>query len=204
MTYASHTGAFASASGLVTGVGLGFHVIVGPTTVRLVFGQEACDDGQDNDGDGAIDCADIKCAAFLPCTFTPTVTPTTTASATPTATPTVTLTSSVTPTRTATVTVTPPSSPTATPSASPTPTLIMSPSCVGDCNGTHIVTIDELIRAVNIALGLGDIETCRAADANGNGVVEINELITAVNHALTGCPETAAAEGATRTGDRGA
>lgn len=60
--------------------------------------------------------------------------------------------------------------------------------CVGDCDGNGTVAINELIRGVNIALGLADVSTCAAMDANNNGLVAINELIQGVNNALNGCP----------------
>jgi hypothetical protein len=50
------------------------------------------------------------------------------------------------------------------------------------------VTIDDLIKAVNIALGSAAIDVCRSADVDGDGVVRINELIAAVTNSLTGCP----------------
>jgi hypothetical protein len=50
------------------------------------------------------------------------------------------------------------------------------------------VSINELILAVNVALGSQAAEVCAVADANGDGMVTINELITAVNNALNGCP----------------
>lgn len=64
--------------------------------------------------------------------------------------------------------------------------------CSGDCDGDGRVTIAELIRGVNLALGgtagggAGG-ETCAAFDANGDGRVTIGELIAAVNRALDGC-----------------
>ncbi|MBX3025798.1 Ig-like domain-containing protein [bacterium] len=59
--------------------------------------------------------------------------------------------------------------------------------CVGDCNGDGMVSIDELIRGVNIALGSQPVAACPSFDANGSGTVDIAELITAVNAALAGC-----------------
>ena len=61
------------------------------------------------------------------------------------------------------------------------------PDCAGDCDGDGSVSVSELIRAVNIALGNLDISQCTAIDGNGDGTVSINELIRAVNAALTGC-----------------
>ncbi len=62
--------------------------------------------------------------------------------------------------------------------------------CPGDCNGDGKVTINELITAVRIALGLATLSACPAADVNANQQAEINELIAAVNAALYGCPHT--------------
>jgi hypothetical protein len=79
----------------------------------------------------------------------------------PTATPTATVTNTPhqPPTATPTGDFTPPPSNTANPSASPTPTATPFAGCVGDCNGNGVVTIDELIRAVGISLGLADLDT---------------------------------------------
>jgi len=62
------------------------------------------------------------------------------------------------------------------------------PSCVGDCDGDHMVAISELITGVNIALGSADISTCPAFDPDHDGMVAISELVAAVNNALNGCP----------------
>ena len=59
--------------------------------------------------------------------------------------------------------------------------------CVGDCNGGGEVTVDEIIKGVNIALGNAALDTCPLFDADGSGDVTINELIVAVNNALKGC-----------------
>jgi hypothetical protein len=81
------------------------------------------------------------------------------------------------------------------PSATPTPTTTETPTpipptpavCVGDCDDSGTVTVDELIRGVNIALGLVPLDNCGSFDANGNGGVTVNELVQAVNAALEGC-----------------
>ena len=49
------------------------------------------------------------------------------------------------------------------------------------------MTIDELLVAVNIALGSAPYSACVNADADGDGSVLINDLIAAVNVALQGC-----------------
>jgi len=59
---------------------------------------------------------------------------------------------------------------------------------VGDCNGDGSVTIDELIRGVNILLERIDVSTCMAMDADGDGSVTVDEIVIAVGFALDGCP----------------
>src|SRR6185369_15410003 len=61
-------------------------------------------------------------------------------------------------------------------------------ACIGDCNADRQVTIDELVRAVNIALDLSPLATCSACDASHDGHVTVDELVRAVNAALSGCP----------------
>jgi hypothetical protein len=60
--------------------------------------------------------------------------------------------------------------------------------CVGDCDGSGDVSINELITMVDIALGNQSVSACTAGDADNSGTIEINEIITAVNSALNGCP----------------
>lgn len=82
--------------------------------------------------------------------------------------------------------------PTASPplsSATPTPTPRPSepPSCVGDCNANGEVTVDELVRAVNIALGVLDDDACPAFGLDGDDDLTIDLLVRAVNALLNGC-----------------
>jgi hypothetical protein len=106
---------------------------------------------------------------------------------TPTATP---PSPTATPSRTATPPLPPTSSATATRSPTPPTGTITPPgtACPGDCDGNGAVTINELILAVNIALGNAAPETCPAANTNGDQSVSVNELIAAVNASLNGCP----------------
>jgi hypothetical protein len=60
--------------------------------------------------------------------------------------------------------------------------------CIGDCDDNGQVTIDELIKMVNVALGDADVSECEAGDADGSGEVTVDELVRAVNAALGGCP----------------
>ena len=59
--------------------------------------------------------------------------------------------------------------------------------CVGDCDGSGEVTVDEIVTLVNIALGSAASSACTAGDSDGNGSIEINEIIKAVNNAADGC-----------------
>ena len=61
------------------------------------------------------------------------------------------------------------------------------PTCLGDCSGNAVVTIDELIRLVNIALDNQPITACGEGDRDFNRRVTIDELVTAVRAALEGC-----------------
>jgi hypothetical protein len=58
---------------------------------------------------------------------------------------------------------------------------------VGDCDDSGAVTVEEVIKGVNIALGSAMLDTCQQSDADGTRTVTINELIIAVNNALSGC-----------------
>lgn len=73
------------------------------------------------------------------------------------------------------------------PTDTPSPTIPAVRPCVGDCNGDGMLSISELIRGVNIALGSADVSSCASFDRDGNGQVSINELIQAVQAALGGC-----------------
>jgi aspartate/methionine/tyrosine aminotransferase len=61
------------------------------------------------------------------------------------------------------------------------------PVCSGDCDEHGSVSIDELVRSVNVALGSLAVADCIAADPNADASVMINELIAAVSNALLGC-----------------
>ena len=59
-----------------------------------------------------------------------------------------------------------------------------APLCVGDCSGDGRVTIVDIIRLVDIALGHADPSK---GDPNRDGEITIDEIVAAVNSALTGC-----------------
>jgi cysteine-rich repeat protein len=68
------------------------------------------------------------------------------------------------------------------------PTLFVAQSpCVGDCNADRHVTIEEILKGVNIALGRAQLADCTAFDRDHDTTVTIDEIIAAVNEALSGC-----------------
>ena len=121
----------------------------------------------------------------LPPSPLPTSTPTLTPSPLPTSTPTL----PPSPLPTSTPPLTPSSPPTFTPTVTPpsTATPTSTPVCVGDCGRDGSVTIEELVKMVNIALDNALVTGCSAGDANGDGEITIDEILKAVNHTLNGC-----------------
>ncbi len=78
--------------------------------------------------------------------------------------------------------------PSCTPQPTPTPAAL---SCVGDCDANGGVTVDEIVRLVNIALnGETRPSTCPgvAQWCTGPAGIEITCLVAAVDNALSGCP----------------
>jgi hypothetical protein len=86
-------------------------------------------------------------------------------------------------------TVTPTPMPTRTPTQPPvTSTPIDTDStCVGSCSGEGEVTVSDLVKMVNIALGTAPLSSCPAGDARGSGKITVDEIVAAVNSALNGC-----------------
>jgi hypothetical protein len=87
-------------------------------------------------------------------------------------------------------TLTPSATPTEMPTTAPTPTVTAARACVGDCDITSNVTVDEIVRCVSIALGTQSMQDCAACDRDRSATVTVDEIITAVNNALNGCPST--------------
>jgi hypothetical protein len=69
----------------------------------------------------------------------------------------------------------------------PTPTVSPGLDCVGDCDGDDLVTINEIVTMINIALGNATSSACAAGDPDGKGGITIDEIIAAVGRALNGC-----------------
>jgi hypothetical protein len=80
--------------------------------------------------------------------------------------------------------------PTATPTntiGDPTPTATQGGGCTGDCDGDGSVTVDEIVRGVNIGLGTRPVEDCLPFDRDGSGTVTVDEIVEAIGNALNGC-----------------
>ncbi len=60
--------------------------------------------------------------------------------------------------------------------------------CVGDCDGSGSVSINEVVRMVNIALGRQALALCPAGDNNEDGAITVDEIVAAVEYLLRGCP----------------
>lgn len=71
---------------------------------------------------------------------------------------------------------------------SATPTHGVNPNdllpCAGDCNDDETVSVDELVRAVTIALGAAATDVCLAIDNNNDGFATVDELVRSVGNAL--------------------
>jgi len=117
--------------------------------------------------------------ATAPATPLATNTPGATASATRTEAATPAATDTATATRT-------PAPPTASATATATATTA-AVSCIGDCNHSNEITVNELITGVSIALGSLPSSSCPAF-ACAHGEVDVSCLIAGVNAALNGCP----------------
>lgn len=63
-----------------------------------------------------------------------------------------------------------------------------TPRCTGDCDGDGIVTVDEVLTGVSIALGGTDLAACPTFDVNGTGMVTVDALVQSVAYALNECP----------------
>jgi len=65
--------------------------------------------------------------------------------------------------------------------------IALPPACAGDCDGSRLTTIDEILTGIGIALGDRPLAVCRAFDRDGNGHVAINDIVAAIRAALDGC-----------------
>ena len=71
-------------------------------------------------------------------------------------------------------------------SPGPTPTPPLG-ACIGDCDLSGAVSVEELVTGVNIALGRASLTSCAAADVNDDKRLTVDELVAAVAAALRSC-----------------
>ncbi|GBD24973.1 hypothetical protein HRbin30_00287 [bacterium HR30] len=60
-------------------------------------------------------------------------------------------------------------------------------SCVGDCDSSGSVSVNEIVRMVNVALGRQAVALCSAGDRDGDGRITVDEVVAAVDSLLRGC-----------------
>jgi len=68
-----------------------------------------------------------------------------------------------------------------------TVSVTVTQSCPGDCGDVGVVTVDELIVGVSMALGAQPLAACPSFDRDGDGAVTVDELLAAIDAALNGC-----------------
>ena len=61
--------------------------------------------------------------------------------------------------------------------------------CAGDCDWDSEVTVDELVKGANIALGTAPLSACEMFDRDGSRRVTVDELVSGIGNALHGCVE---------------
>jgi Zn-dependent metalloprotease len=59
--------------------------------------------------------------------------------------------------------------------------------CVGDCSANGLVTTNEIVLGINVALGQKPLDACRTFDADRDGAISIAELLKSVVDAMDGC-----------------
>lgn len=59
--------------------------------------------------------------------------------------------------------------------------------CLGDVDTDSVVTVDEVLLAVNILLGRQPLTDSPSLDADGSASVEVSEVVCVVRNALLGC-----------------
>jgi hypothetical protein len=62
------------------------------------------------------------------------------------------------------------------------------PSCIGDCDRSGAVSVDELIFSVNVAFGRAAVDLCDGIDKSRDGEVSVDELVESVGNSMGGCP----------------
>lgn len=67
------------------------------------------------------------------------------------------------------------------------PATTFGQDCAGDCDDSGHVTVNEVVKTVNMALGTMPMAVCPSVDMNDDEQVEITEVIGAVDSSIRGC-----------------
>lgn len=59
--------------------------------------------------------------------------------------------------------------------------------CPGDCDGDEIVSVPEVLRGLDVALGRQPLSICPSSDIDASEIVTVDELIAIVHVVLHGC-----------------
>lgn len=154
--------------------------VVGPNSSKTFFRSDSpgifefAVMAYDGRGFASIDSVQIEVAETFSPTPTPSASPTETPTASPTPTPTVSPISTSTPTDNPSPTLTPTSTATAA-----------AGFCSSDVGQDAPITVADIVKGVNIALGALSVDDCPAFDSNGDWRVTIDELIQGVNRLLS-------------------
>jgi hypothetical protein len=73
-------------------------------------------------------------------------------------------------------------------SAGATVVSLVSRRCVGDCNGDGRVTVDDIVAALNVALGNTPLSSCPGGGTDRERHITVVAILAAANNALNGCP----------------
>jgi hypothetical protein len=65
--------------------------------------------------------------------------------------------------------------------------VLVSGGCNGSCDYSGQVTVNDILKMVNIALGNDGVASCPAGDINADSQITVDEILGAVNKALSGC-----------------
>jgi len=66
--------------------------------------------------------------------------------------------------------------------------LLIASSCIGDCDVSDLVTIDEVVALVNAARGRAGAGICQSGDANFDNQITLDEVVSAIHNTVAGCP----------------
>jgi hypothetical protein len=63
-----------------------------------------------------------------------------------------------------------------------------SAACPGDCDGDGVITVDDVLERMRIALGEAELTSCSPASATSGGVETVADVLAALMSVVTACP----------------